>query len=93
MTTSAQAVEKMAEVTGLLPNSLVRITRFLREAGGDLWPQGFQGKGREAHVEAHHLVNLVLALGAADMTDSPQEAISRAQLVQAELRVTEMRPL
>ena len=93
MASAAQAIEKMAEATGLLPNTVFRVARYLREAGGDLWPQGSQGRGQEAHVEPHHLVNLVLVLGSEGLPETPKEAIDRSMLVQAELRVTQMKPL
>lgn len=73
MATASRAIQQIAEVTGTLPATVFRAARALREAGGDRWPQGSQGRGREAHVMPHHLVNLALALAMADpLTEAPR---------------------
>jgi hypothetical protein len=74
MATGADAITAIADATGLLPATVGRAARALREAGGDLWPQSMPGGGRNArHVQPHHLVNLTLALMGADpITDAPE---------------------
>ena len=67
MATGAQAIEAIARATGLLPATVGRAARSLREAGQDLWPQAAPGGGKNAvHVRPGHLVNLVIALAVAD---------------------------
>ena len=57
----------------MLRATVFRAARSLREADVTLWPQGSQGSGQEAHVEASHLVNLALAIGVADpVTSAPK---------------------
>ena len=61
--------------------SASRAAQFLRERDVFLWPQGFRS-GQEAHVEAHHLVNVVLALAAADpLTGAPEVVAELRDLV------------
>lgn len=73
MATASQAIEQVAKATGILPATVFRAARSLREADTGMWPQGTQGRGKAAHVESRHLVNLILALGVADpITTSPQ---------------------
>jgi hypothetical protein len=70
--TPAVALERMSEATGINLWALDRLARALREAPGDLWPKSGRGGGKAArHVEAHHLVNLILALAA-----EPSEAVA-----------------
>jgi hypothetical protein len=77
--TAAQAIDRIEEATGI---SASRAARFLRERDVSLWPQGSQGRGQEAHVEAHHLVNVVLALAAADpLTGAPEVVAELRDLV------------
>ena len=67
MATGAYAVEKIAEATGILPATVFRTARTLREADQALWPKAEKGGGRgAAHVEPSHLANLAIALAAAD---------------------------
>lgn len=82
MATGADAITAIADATGLLPATVGRAARALREAGGDLWPQSMPGGGRNAnHVQPHHLVNLTLALMGADpLTDAPEAVSSLRQL-------------
>ena len=62
MATAAQAIESVAEITGLLPATVFRAARFMREADPTLWPMGEKGRGRAAQVSNTHLVNLALVL-------------------------------
>jgi hypothetical protein len=83
--TASEAIERIAEATGIMQATVFRAARFLRERDTSLWPQGSQGRGQEAHVEPHHLVNVVLALAAADpLTTAPD--------VVAQLRELSPRP-
>lgn len=75
MTTAAEAIQQVANAAGLQPATAIRTARALREEDVSLWPQGAQGRGQGAHVEAPHLVNLVLALA----TGLPIEAPSNVQ--------------
>ena len=90
MATASRSIARIAEVTGILPATVFRAARFLREADGGLWPQGSQGRGREAHVEPHHLVNLILALGIADpITTAPFAVTSYRALPHFMLQITD----
>ena len=81
MATAAQAIERIAAETGILELTVFRAARALREADVMLWPQGTQGRGKAAHVEAAHLVNLALALLVADpLTAAPQEVLTYRSL-------------
>jgi hypothetical protein len=72
--TGAHAVERIAEATGILPATVFRTARTLREADQALWPKAEKGGGRgAAHVEPTHLANLVIGLAAADpITSAPK---------------------
>ncbi len=73
MATASEAIERVAEAMDLLPTTVFRAARALREADSNLWPQGSQGRGRAAHVKPAHLVNILLALsGAGPMTTAPE---------------------
>jgi hypothetical protein len=74
MTVGAKANEIMSVATGKTLVITARASRVLREAGRDRWPQSPRGGGKAAaHVEAHHLTNLFLALMAADpITEAPK---------------------
>jgi hypothetical protein len=58
------------------------MAKALREAPGDLWPTGGLGGGkRAAHVEVHHLRNLLIAcLGAELVQDAPKVVAAYAPL-------------
>lgn len=72
MTTGAEAVEQIAQATGILPATVFRTARILRESGSDLWPMAGKGGGkRAAPIKAKHLTNLLLALCASPITDAP----------------------
>jgi len=74
--TGAKAVARIAEAAGILPATVSRAARTLREANPDLWPEAGKGGGkRAAHVEPSHLVNLVLALAAADPITRAPDAV------------------
>jgi hypothetical protein len=65
--TGVQAAERIAAATGLLPSSVFRTARTLREAGKGLWPEAAKGGGKgAAHVERRHLINLAIALAVND---------------------------
>jgi hypothetical protein len=67
MATGAQVAEHLADVMDVLPATVFRFCRMLREAGGDLWPEGGKGGGRAgAHVDRKHLTNLAIALAVND---------------------------
>ena len=72
MTTAAQAIEQVAAATGTMQATVFRAARALREADVRTWPQGTAGRGKSAHIEPHHLVNLAVALSVADpITTAP----------------------
>jgi hypothetical protein len=66
MVTTAHAIDRIAEVAGVLQATGVRCARALREADVNLWPQGSAGIGMAAQVEPQHLVNLVIGITASD---------------------------
>jgi hypothetical protein len=83
--TASQAIDRIAEETGIMQATVFRAARFLREHDSSLWPQGSQGRGQEAHVEAGHLVNVVLALAAADpLTGAPEVVTELRGMVPAQ---------
>lgn len=77
MATASEAISRIAEATGILPATVFRAARYLREHDTALWPQGAQGRGREAHVDPSHLTNVVLALVAADPLTTAPEVVAR----------------
>jgi hypothetical protein len=81
--TGAFAVKRIAETTGILPATVFRTARTLREADPTLWPIAAKGGGRGgAHVEPRHLVNLAIALAAADpITAAPKVVVGYRALV------------
>ena len=74
MATGAQATERVAKATGVSVTYVERAARILKEADADLWPKARKGGGKgAAHVMPSHLVNLLLALMAADpITEAPE---------------------
>jgi hypothetical protein len=74
MATGAQATERVAKATGVSVTYVERAARILKEADADLWPKARKGGGKgAAHVMRPHLVNLLLALMAADpITEAPE---------------------
>jgi hypothetical protein len=73
MATGAVAAHAIAEALDLLPSTVQRAARILREADRAFWPESGKGGGRRAaHVHASHLINLVLAISTADpITQAP----------------------
>jgi hypothetical protein len=73
MATGAEATEKLAKATQVSVTYVERAARVLKEADADLWPKARKGGGKgAAHVTPSHLVNLLLALMAADpITEAP----------------------
>ena len=58
--------------------------------GLDIFPLGARGRGKEAHLQPHHLVNLVIGMAAADpITEAADFALTYRRLVATELRITE----
>lgn len=74
MATATEAIERIAEATGMAVATVDRYARVLKQHKPNLWPRSGQGGGsKAAHVRPHHLVNLVLALAVADpITSAPQ---------------------
>jgi hypothetical protein len=72
VSTTTEAIERFAADTGIKLVTLDRITRALRNASTPgIWPKGGKGGGRSAaHVQAHHLVNLILSLPAPQPSDA-----------------------
>lgn len=72
MATGRDATAAVAAATGLLPATVFRAARTLREAGGDLWPMAGKGGGKAAApVQPRHMTNLALALTTSPITDAP----------------------
>jgi hypothetical protein len=69
MAASGQVIERMAKATGLLPSTIDRTLRPLREAG--LVPMGEKGRGQaKGHYEPVHLANLFIALAGHQPSDA-----------------------
>lgn len=83
MTTGAEAIQVVAEKTGLLQTTVFRAARALREAGGDQWPQaaGPGGGKNSRRVHPHHLTNLALTLTVAPISAAPEIITGMRQLV------------
>jgi hypothetical protein len=75
MATAAHSITRFSTDADTLHSTVFRLARALREDGGDLWPQGEKGRGREAHTEPHHLVNLAIALAADHPFTDPPAAV------------------
>jgi hypothetical protein len=67
----------------MLPSTVFRAARALREADATLWPEAAKGGGRgAAHVEPQHLVNLAIAVAASDyITRAPQVVVGYRGLI------------
>jgi hypothetical protein len=90
MATASAAIDSIADVTGIPQATVFRGARALREADTSLWPQGAAGRGRAAHVEPEHLVNIVLGLATADpLTEAAERAAVYRSLVLGECRLSE----
>jgi hypothetical protein len=64
-------IERFAAVSGLLPSTLDRMLRPLRDAG--LVPKGAKGRGqRHGHFEPPHLANLIMALAGMQPSDAAE---------------------
>ncbi len=69
MATSGQVIDRFATVLGLAPSALDRVLRPLREGG--LAPAGSPGrKSLQGHYEPVHLVNVVLGLAGAQLSEA-----------------------
>ncbi len=65
MTTTSEAITRLSSVLGLSEVWLAELGKRLRGGGDGLWPTGGVGGGRKAaHVELHHLRNIIIAAGA-----------------------------
>ncbi len=60
MATASEAIAEIAATAVILPSTVFRTARALREADTGLWAQG--STGQAAHVGPSHLVNLTLGL-------------------------------
>jgi hypothetical protein len=94
MATGAEATEYIAQAVGVPHGTVARLARILRDADRGLWPRsvGRGGGKNAAHVQAHHLVNLALALALAgdqlasgDLTDAPSVVQRYSALVAHEV--------
>ena len=71
MATGVQSIVRVTEAADFPPTTVDRSASFLQRAEPRLWPLSGKGGGRAAvHVEPHHLVNLILALVAAQPSDA-----------------------
>jgi DNA-binding transcriptional ArsR family regulator len=69
MAASMQVIERMADASGVLPSTLDRTLRPLREA--NLVPMGEKGRGKSrGQYEPHHLVNVILGLAGYQPSDA-----------------------
>src|SRR4051812_28930017 len=76
MVTASQAVDRISKFSGIIPATVSRTARALREADTKLWPQGAAGIGMGAQVEAQHLANLIIGLVAADSIATSEKAVA-----------------
>src|SRR4051794_10981464 len=73
MATSMQVIERMADASGVLPSTLDRTLRPLRDAS--YVPMGEKGRGKSrGQYEPHHLVNVILGLAGYQPSDA-EEAV------------------
>lgn len=80
--TAAHVIEAMAQVTGALPTSFLRVGRALREASPELWPEGSPGRNRAGIPTPEQMVNLVIAYAGVDSyPDAPRVAETYATMV------------
>ena len=78
MATTAEAIEAIATATGIPRVTVERAAVILRMADGDLWPTGGRGGGiKAARPKVSHLVNLGLAIIAADPLNEAPELVRR----------------
>jgi hypothetical protein len=78
MATTAEAIEAIATATGIPRVTVERAAVILRTAPGDLWPTGGRGGGiKAARPTASHLVNLGLAIAAADPLNEAPDLVRR----------------
>jgi hypothetical protein len=78
MATTAEAIEAIAAATGIPRVTVERAAVILRTAPGDLWPTGGRGGGIKAvRPTASHLVNLGLAIAAADPLNEAPDLVRR----------------
>lgn len=82
MATGAQAVELISQATGIPEATVERGSKVLKQFVPNLWPRSGQGGGKSAkHVQPFDLVNLVLAMAAADpITSAPAVVAQYRQL-------------
>lgn len=95
MATGAEAVEAIAAAAGpAFPAGTVKGTaRVLKEAKRDLWPFGGRGGGKNAaHVEPHHLANLIMALASSQPGDAVVAVAALRQLRRAARKVIQRHP-
>jgi hypothetical protein len=81
--TTTKAIEAMAAVTGIPRVTVERAAVILRTESDDLWPTGGRGGGiKAARPKVSHLVNLGLAIFAADpLNEAPDLVLSYRKLV------------
>lgn len=85
MATTTETFATLATATGWTRDAVERRARPLRIAPGDLFAKSGKGGGKLAvHVQAHHLVNLILTFAA----DGPSDALDTQQ----RLRTLRCRP-
>ncbi len=78
MATSVESIERIIEAVDFPPTTVDRTAAFLMKERQDLWPVSGRGGGKaNVHVEAHHLVNLVLGLAA----DQPSGAAGAVKVL------------
>jgi hypothetical protein len=78
MVTTAEALEALEAATGIARVTLERAAIILRTADTTLWPTGGRGGGRvAARPNGAHLINLVLAILAADPLNEAPDLVRR----------------
>jgi hypothetical protein len=83
--TGAQAVEVVAKATNIPLATVDRAARTLMEADPNLWPKGKKGGGKgAAHVRPTHLVNLLLAVMAANPITAAPAVVRRLRQLEVD---------
>ncbi|MBO1081852.1 hypothetical protein [Roseomonas haemaphysalidis] len=80
MATGPEAIEAIGKAVspGIPAGTVVTTARALRDAGPEFWPMAGRGGGKNAaHVEKHHLANLLMALAASQ----PAEAVAAVRVL------------
>jgi hypothetical protein len=88
MATVTEAARVISEATGVSRATVDRAVLMLRSAPGDLWPTGKRGGGAgAAHVQQHHVVNLLLTLMVSDPLNAAPEAVRQVRALEPDCSI------